>query len=219
MQGHENMNMFRKEVAKVVGEPAKVLDPSHVDLPSDRNSPVFRQSFCPQNGMNVSTDNKSSARIKIFQRSATRNLRRFLNLQEVIDVAQSFTSHPVEVITANESSTLADQIRIFDAFDILITSHGSHLTNGLFITAPHNKAIIEVVASKFDAVFFSNYNYAIGLANYIFSTGHTTPGNSTQSGGACPFPVADSFVEKNCSFDRHIYPNTMAQTWVYCADR
>ena len=42
---------------------------------------------------------------------------------------------------------------------MLITSHGSHLTNGLFLTNPHTKAVIEVVASKFDAGYHSIYQY------------------------------------------------------------
>ena len=176
MQGESNLALFRKEVAQKVGEPSEILSPSWVEPTNDRLAPVLRQPFCPSTPGNVTKENKSSAKIKIFQRSATRNLRRFLNLQSVIDMAQEYTSVPVEVITANETTTLAEQIRSFNSFDILITSHGSHLTNGLFLTNAHSKAVIEVVASKFDAVFFSNYNYAIGLADYMFSTGHMTPG-------------------------------------------
>lgn len=219
MQGESNLALFRKEVAQKVGEPREILEPSYVEPTSDRLSPVFRQQFCPYRG-NITRDNKSSAKIKIFQRSATRNLRRFLNLAEVVTMVQEYTTIPVEIITANETTTLAEQIRSFNSFDILITSHGSHLTNGMFLTNPHAKAIIEVVASKFDAVFFSNYNYAIGLADYVFSTGHATP--DMQTGGsmqACPFPNLDSFAQKNCTFDNHVYPNTIEQTWVVCAAR
>ena len=219
MQGESNLALFRKEVAQKVGEPREILEASYIEPTSNRLSPVFRQPFCPQEG-NVTKDNKSSAKIKVFQRSATRNLRKFLNLAAVVSMIQEFTTVPVEIITANETTTLAEQIKSFNSFDVLITSHGSHLTNGMFLTNPHAKAIIEVVASKFDAVFFSNYNYAIGLADYIFSTGHATP--SMQTGGsmqACPFPTFESFREKNCTFDDHIYPNTIEQTWVVCAAR
>ena len=43
-----------------------------------------------------------------------------------------------------------------------------------------------------------------------------------QTGGTnteCPFPTVDSFVQKNCTFDNHVYPNTIEQTWVVCAAR
>ena len=59
-------------------------------------------------------------------------------------MVQEYTTIPVEIITANETTTLAEQIRSFNSFDILITSHGSHLTNGMFLTNPHAKAIIEL---------------------------------------------------------------------------
>ena len=51
-------------------------------------------------------------------------LRRFLNLGEVVQLAQSYSSVPVEIVTVNESTLVAEQIRIFNSFDILITSHG-----------------------------------------------------------------------------------------------
>lgn len=54
-------------------------------------------------------------------------LRRFLNLDEVVKLAQAYTSVPVEVITVNETTPVNEQIRIFNTFDVLITSHGRFL--------------------------------------------------------------------------------------------
>ena len=230
MHGTANQIAFRKDLALRVGEPEESLRPGFAEELIDRNAPVFRQAYCPPaiDGIRtnqasiMSTGVKSTARIKIFQRSNTRNLRKFINLRDVVDLVQTYTSIPVEVVTANESTSMAEQIRMFNSFDILITSHGSHLTNGLFTIHPHNKAVIEVVASKFDAVFYSNYNYALGFADYIFSTGHLTPEPSSdpRSGGRmCPFPTDSDFREKNCTLEQHAYPNQIVQTWTICAPR
>jgi capsular polysaccharide biosynthesis protein len=84
-------------------------------------------------------------------------LRRFTNLDEVVRLAQKFTSVTVDVVTVNASTTVTEQIRLFNGFDILITPHGSHLANGIFTMHPGRKALIEVVPFAFDRVFYSNF--------------------------------------------------------------
>ena len=103
-------------------------------------------------------------------------LRRFLNLPDVVKLAQSYTDVPVEVVTVNETTSVPEQIRIFNQFDVLITSHGSHLANGIFTQFPETKAVVEVNPWSFDSVFYGNFNHWLGYADYIMSNGHTTPG-------------------------------------------
>ena len=91
-----------------------------------------RQSYCLSDG-------KSAARIKIFQRSATNSLRKFININEVVRLAQDYTTERVEIVSVNASTSIAEQIRFFNEFDLLITPHGSHLANGIFTVRPQNK--------------------------------------------------------------------------------
>ena len=164
---------FRKDAAAVTGEPVDAITKPESEI--DTLPIGSDQLFCPSHSSKVST-----ARIKIFQRSGTKFLRKFLNIVEVIVLAQSYTSVPVEVVTVNDTSSIKDQIRLFNSFDILITSHGSHLANGVFTMNPSRKAVIEVVPFAFDRVFYGNYNY-LGFAYYMMSTGHTTPNQSPDS--------------------------------------
>ena len=117
---------FRIDSAKLSGEPAMALS-----TPEDVKSslPIGSvQTYCPAA---TAQEKISSARIKIFQRTNTKFLRSFINLPEVLVLAQKYTSVPIEVVTVNDTSTVADQIRLFNSFDVLITSHGSHLANGM----------------------------------------------------------------------------------------
>ena len=107
-------------------------------------------------------------------------LRRFLNLPDVVRLAQTYTDVPVKVVTVNETTSVPEQIRMFNQFDVLITSHGSHLANGIFTAFPENKAVIEINPWSFDSVFYGNFNHWLGYSDYIMSNGHTTPGNTPE---------------------------------------
>lgn len=82
---------------------------------------------------------KTNARIKIFQRTQTENLRAFINVDEVMALAQEYTTVPVEIVTVNKSSSIKDQIILFNSFDVMLTPHGSHLANGIFTMKPNSK--------------------------------------------------------------------------------
>ena len=197
MQMPFNHIRFRQDAAYITGEPAdSITNPESVEaiLPSGA-----KQAYCPPSGSKL-----SSARIKIFQRTATKMLRRFVNLDEVIRLAQTYTTVPIEVVTVNETSTMIEQIRLFNSFDILITSHGSHLANGVFTMNPSTKAVIEVVSFAFDRVFYGNYNGYLGFAEYLLSTGHLT-GELSTTGKPCPFPNFESFPMNNCTTLKHAY--------------
>ena len=116
------------------------------------------------------------------------------------------------VVTANETTSVADQIRLFNNFDILITSHGSHLANGIFTMNPHRKAVIEVVPFAFDSVFYGNFNSLLGFNDYLMSSGHLTPEMSV-FGKYCSFREFKDFSRVNCSISKHGYQSKIEQEW------
>lgn len=109
-------------------------------------------------------------RVYVFKRTEGRGLREFVNLDEVIALAQTFTSLPIEVITINSTTPVRDQATLFRAFDLLITSHGSQIANIIF-TDPERTGIIEVLPVVRDMAFANNARDA-GFLSYIVSTGH-----------------------------------------------
>ena len=123
---------------------------------------------------------------------------------------------PVDILTINASSTVEEQIRTFNEFDILITPHGSHLANGIFTMKPNSKAIIEVVPFAFDRVFYSNFNSHLGFANYMLSTGHMTPPQKMTRGVHCAFNKTNVFRHLNCQKLEHAYPDKVPQTFLEC---
>jgi hypothetical protein len=152
-------------------------------------------------------------------------LRKFTNLDDVVKLAQEYTTVPVEVVTVNESTTVQEQIRLFNSFDVLITSHGSHLANGLFTMFPETKGVVEVVSFVFDSVFNGNYNHWLGFADYIMSSGHLTPGapavKSFYFGDSCPFQTNEDFIKHNCNDtvqDLKQFKKKIKQTWKICHD-
>jgi len=216
MQGRRNLVEFRRDAAYVTSEPTQAISYPEILTIDDKgldttNIEHERMPYCSPAGSVPPT----SARIKIFKRTATVMLRRFINFDEVVNLAQSYTSVPIEVVTVNESTPIQDQIREFNAFDLLITSHGSHLANGIFTTNPDTKAIIEIVPFVFDSVFYGNYNRWLGFADYMMSSGHHTPGLSV-NGRRCPFKTQESFDNHNCSLVSQSYPTKIEQHWVVC---
>ena len=170
------------------------------------------QSYCRRGG-------KSNARIRIFQRSATFSLRKFINLDEVVKLAQSYTRDKVEIVSVNASTSIAEQIKLFNEFDVLITPHGSHLANGIFTVRPQTKAVVEVSPFAFDRVFYSNYIPALGFAHYIMSTGHLTPQQRNTGGDHCVFKSVSSFDELSCKKQSHAYPGKYPQQMFECPTR
>ena len=134
-----------------------------------------------------------STRIRIYQRS-TGNTRRFTNLDQVISVAQEFTSHPVSVFSNNETLPLSDQVRNFATFDILITPHGSHITNLIF--TPSQVAVIEVTPVARDPVFRQNA-FDMGFLDYTISKGHEVAPTCFHA-SAAPACIALELQNKTC---------------------
>ena len=236
MQGRGNLVEFRKDTVQVAKEPQDaIINPENTtivhgfDLSDMR---IHHNSYCDADNkasLANGTLNITSARIKVFQRTATVMLRKFTNLDDVVKLAQTYTTVPVEVITINETSPIQEQIKLFNSFDVLITSHGSHLANGLFTTHPQTKAVVEIVAFVFDSVFYGNFNHWLGFSDYIVSSGHLTPGapsngRSFYFGDLCPFQKKEDFASHNCT-DVNLsptdskytqYPKKLPQTWKIC---
>ena len=208
------------------------LDAQGYDITPQNLVDVRRNAFCKnfrplRNSSDAYgiPDGKSEARIKIFQRTSTKMLRRFVNMDEVAKLVQEYTLLPVEIITVNDATSIVDQIEVFNSFDILITSHGSQLANGIFTTFPENKAVIEIDTFAFDRVFYTNYVNQLGFAEYLISTGHLTSGNfanGEREGKQCPFPDYDAFDRLGCTWKPVIqnvfkgHPRRTEQVWLTC---
>ncbi len=179
-QGRGNLVEFRKETDTILQDKMNIKMPENTET-YVLDSQGFDTIEIPENRWKSYCNKESQtpishARVMIFQRTATIMLRRFLNLDEVVKLAQMYTTRKVEVVTVNETTSVPEQIRMFNQFDVLITSHGSHLANGIFTTFPEDKAVVEVNPWTFDSVFYGNFNHWLGYADYVMSNGHTTPG-------------------------------------------
>eukprot|EP01041_Mallomonas_annulata_P006361 gene6361-12862_t len=111
-------------------------------------------------------------RVKIYTRDEYDGTgRRILNNPAVTSLLRSFTSHPVENITASWSDSMEDQYSIYNSFDILISSAGSQLTNLILINTT-DVAIIEIGLAIRDTFWRENAN-RLKLRKYLYSHGHT----------------------------------------------
>lgn len=214
MQKSPNLLEFRKDSAKIIGEPAEALTiPEKLEDFHEYGTPMRNQPYCHNPGTG-----RPFPRIRVFQRSGTKSLRKFVNLPEVIQLLQEFSDRPVVVITANATTSIAEQIRLFNQFDVLVTPHGSHLANGIFTMRPGGKAVVEVVPYAFDKVFYSNYNSHLEFGHYMFSTGHLTPQQEATNGTHCYFSSPERFQHLNasCSITRHSVPHKVDHHFLVC---
>jgi len=117
-------------------------------------------------------------RINIFQRK-TGNLRSFVNMEEVLALIRRYTNRSsIPTISVDKDTPVIEQARAFQAFDVLVTSHGSHLANLIF-SQPTTTAIVEILPVSRDRVFYNNAMRA-NFSYYIISTGHLPAiGNET----------------------------------------
>ena len=213
IEGTANTVAFRRDMAMKTGEPAaaKEISERSIDFTN------MYQSYCTP-GMSKPT----SAKIKIYQRTENAFLRSIVNLKEVVDFVQLFTTQPVEIITTTEKNFMSDQIKKFNDFDILITTHGSHLVNGLFTMHPYTKAVVEIVPFAYDSIFYRNYVADLGFADYVLSTGHLTPnaaGPVPEAKRFCAFLKYSDFEQKKCKSTvmGKVGSGRTIQEWMQCA--
>ena len=79
MQKPYNLIQLRKDTARLTGEPKEAL------MVQEKESETLPAPYCRK------FPEKSAARIHIFQRSATRMLRRFTNLDDVVKLASVYS--------------------------------------------------------------------------------------------------------------------------------
>ncbi len=143
-------------------------------------------------------------RIAIFVRHEGRiGLRRFLNFDDVFNLAASFTTRPVNTIRLGSNDSFIRAVELMNSYDILITPHGSHLTNALLTLSKLRKpSIIEVVSTCYNTDFKRNLEPS--FAFFEISSGHNVSDVSLQrdidlcerrsecvSNLECPFEVVE----------------------------
>jgi hypothetical protein len=143
-------------------------------------------------------------RIAIFVRNEGRvGLRRFLNFDDVFNLAASFTARPVNIMSIGSDDSFMRAVELMNSYDILITPHGSHLTNALLNLRKLRKpSIIEVVSTCYNTDFKRNLEPS--FAFFEISSGHKVPDTSLQrdidvcerrsecvSNPECPFDVVE----------------------------
>eukprot|EP01041_Mallomonas_annulata_P000145 gene145-240_t len=167
----ESHSSFRKQIIQTISATYSNFSSNYI-----QNEAIHNQA------LNISCMHKSSRniptelRIHIYERDHrfshsknSNNQRRFLNMDEVIAVAQRYTSIPVVVTTTGANDSFIDQFNTFNSFHILITSTGSHVTNMLL--SPKTTAIVELSPVVRD-LFWKEAALSMGLASYSLSTGH-----------------------------------------------
>ena len=91
----------------------------------------------------------SQLRVALWQRPASGPRGRHLhNVEQIRRLVATYTPQPIIFLTATSTTTFAHQVANFRSFDVLITPHGSHLTNMIF--APPSAIFIEVVTMHVD---------------------------------------------------------------------
>ena len=120
---------------------------------------------------NISTCNKnctSQIKLAVYRREEGSSKRHFINMDDLHDMASEYTMQPLQIVSVNASTPLRTVIELFNAFDILISPHGSHLSNAIFITRPR-VTIIEVVGTCFNRDWKINLQH---WAKYQLSSTH-----------------------------------------------
>ena len=139
-------------------------------------------------------------KIGVFQRREGTNLRLFDNLNDVLLLLKSFSEF-VEVFTISSNSSFFEAATLFNKYDIIITPHGSHLTNGILIDFQTRKPmIIELVATCINADFMKNLGRH--FATYEINTGHliTNPEDREYTSGCHGFHVRQCSYTPTCTF-------------------
>lgn len=216
MQKSYNLMEFRKDSAKFMGEPGEALTAPETAADFRTNGEEYPNPAYCKGG----AEGKPNPRIHVFYRSGIKHRRLFLNLDAVVKLVQEYTTLPVVLFTVNATTSIAEQIRMFNQFDVMVTPHGSHLANGIFTVKPGSKAVVEIVPYAFDRVFYSNYNLHLEFGSYYMSTGHLTPvqEETNRTMHHCFFETEESFSDSHakCSTTTHRYPKRPEQKFLTC---
>lgn len=142
-------------------------------------------------------------RIHIFQRTTGSTLRSFQNLEEVQTLLRRYTSAPVKMVTFDMGTPVEEQAREFQAFDILVTPHGSHLANIVF-SRPETSSIVEVAPVVRDPCFRNNAVDA-NFSSYIISTGHRPVSIQGGADRRDYCLTKENLVAEHCKFQKGLW--------------
>ena len=151
------ISAWRRHLARSVS--GKIQDGSSPSSPSASSavasapfvvSPSTHGSMESRANTSAITANCSAAlRVALWRRGASAfGSRRLINVQQISEIVSTYTTVPLLVLSASASTPFKAQIELFQSFDILISPHGSQLTNMLF--ARPSAIFIEVVAMHND---------------------------------------------------------------------
>ena len=87
-------------------------------------------------------------RIGVWDRTEAHHPRHIVNLKEVVDMLAGYTSNQVLVYSLNSKTPAVEQLQRFLAFDIMVTPHGSHMTNMVF--SNKDAVVVEVMCIHAD---------------------------------------------------------------------
>ena len=107
----------------------------------------------------------------------TRNNRRILNQQVIIDYIQQTYKKTVSIVQINEASTPAEQIRTFAESGLLLASHSSQMVNVMF---SHPRSAMIEIAPEYYNSDFSEYAHAMGVF-FRYALGGDVPGAEVHS--------------------------------------
>lgn len=102
----------------------------------------------------------------------------------------------VRIVSANSSHSFAEQVRLFASCDLLVSVHGSHNANIMWMRP--GSAFMEVNPHKF---YYASYNQLATVAGVLFLHSRR---NSIALGADSPLkPKADAFARRFARFDDH----------------
>jgi hypothetical protein len=168
--------------------------------------PTLRMAVCTKGC-------SSGLRVAIFQRvEGMWGQRSIANIERVVAVAQTYVGHPVRVISVSSQTSVADQVRLFQSFDVLVSTHGSQLANMIY--ANKRAVIIELQAipGSADSSFEKNAWAVIG--GHLMSYGHM-PAAGVHNAGQTN---ATGRAAINCVLARRMRPCWWWQQQGGCSD-
>ena len=154
--------------------PATAITAPHILPPAPLNYTVHKRlrdgSLAPLECSHACTDN---LRIGVWHRTEGNHMRRFTNEDDVVAMLQNYTRLPVKLYSLNSRTPAEEQMVKFAEFDLMVTTHGSQMTNMVF--SKENATVVEVMAVPFDQSICSN---AVAWSKvWIQSHGHTPATN------------------------------------------
>ena len=167
-----------------------------------KEQPLTKTSI-PDSRTNYDEKCAQELRFAMWKRFEGSSLRRFINADEVEQLLLEKFRSPLSILSVNSSTSFEDQVSIFQSFDVLITCHGSHLTNMIF--TPPDTALIELQAVPYD--FGPFYNGKSFVQKWILSFGHK-PYNrsdlvkvmescSDHNATICPWDTRSHFIQSD----------------------